>query len=176
MSETHRPTPKQQAPSLVVELLGGSTWNLAEQKPEAFTLVVFYRGLHCPLCKKYLKQLEELRGEFAAIGVDVIAISMDSQARARAARMQWELGDLPLGYGLSKETATEWGLYLSAAVKDAEPDLFSEPGLFLIRPDQTVYYASINSNPWGRPYLPTFVKGVQYIAENNYPARGEVIS
>lgn len=169
----NRPTPERRSPNLKVPLLSGGEWDLALQNPEKFTLIVFYRGLHCPLCKKYLQQLEELRAEFNAIGVEVIAISMDPQARARTARMQWELGDLPIGYDLSTEAAKAWGLYLSRAIKEAEPDLFSEPGLFLVRPDQTVYYAAINSNPWGRPYLPTFVKGVQYITENNYPARGE---
>jgi len=27
--------------------------------------------------------------------------------------------------------------------------------------------------PWGRPHLPSFTKGIDYILENDYTARGE---
>ena len=69
----------------------------------------------------------------------------------------------------------EWGLYLSEAVKQGEPPVFSEPGLFLIDKNNDVYYAAINSNPWGRPYLASFVKAVDYIVSSGYPARGEMV-
>ena len=170
-----RPIPKQTAPSLQFPLLNDGEWNLAEQTPENFTLLVFYRGLHCPLCKKYLQQLEQLLPEFEQRGVNVVAVSMDTEKRARLSRIKWEIPNLTLGYGLSEASARDWGLYLSNAVKDGEPALFSEPGLFLIDRENTVYYAAINSNPWGRPYLPSFVKAVDYIVSSGYRARGEVI-
>ncbi|UJH66450.1 peroxiredoxin-like family protein [Allomuricauda sp. SCSIO 65647] len=170
-----RPTPKHQAPELEFPLLGGSQWNLKNQRPQSFTLIVFYRGLHCPICKKYLQQLEGLRPRFEERGVQVVAVSMDSEKRARLSRKDWGLQDLPLGYGLDSETARHWGLYLSKAVKSGEPEIFSEPGLFLVDAAQNVYYASMTSNPWGRPYLPSFVKAVDYIVQSGYPARGEVL-
>jgi len=170
-----RPTPKHKAPELIFPLLDGATWNLEEQKPKNFTLIVFYRGLHCPLCKKYLQQLETLLPEFASEGVDVVAISMDSEKRARLSRKDWGLVNLKLGYGLPLEMTKTWGLYLSKVVKPGEPDIFSEPGLFLIDSDNLIYYAAINSNPWGRPYLPSFVKAVNYIITAKYPARGELV-
>ncbi len=36
--------PRQPVPALEVETVGGGTWRLADQSPENFTLVVFYRG------------------------------------------------------------------------------------------------------------------------------------
>lgn len=171
----NRPTPKHNAPNLSFPLLSGNEWNLTEQNPENFTLIVFYRGLHCPLCKKYLQQLEELLPKFEERGVNVVAVSMDGEARARKARMDWELKNLKLGYDLDLETAKDWGLYISQAIKDFEPDTFSEPGLFLIDNENQVYYVAINSNPWGRPYLPSFVKAIDYIVKEDYPARGEVV-
>ena len=42
--------PRQPVPELSVRTVGGSTWNMSEQSPENFTLVVFFRGLHCPIC------------------------------------------------------------------------------------------------------------------------------
>ena len=167
------PLPRQPAPPLSLPILGGDTWTLAEQSPEQFTLVLFYRGLHCPVCKSYLKTLTEVQADYAERGVEVVAVSMDSEVRARKARMDWELGDFPLGYDLSADEARAWGLYLSEAIKDAEPELFSEPGFFLVRPDGTLYYAAVNSAPWGRPHLPSFLKTIDYITEHDYPARGE---
>ena len=171
----NRPTPKHTAPNLEFPLLDGSEWNLQEQKPDSFTLVVFYRGLHCPLCKKYLKQLQELLPDFKERGVNVVAVSMDTEKRARLSRQKWELPNLTLGYELTEKTAREWALYLSAGVKDGEPAIFSEPGLFLIDKENKVYYSATNSNPWGRPYLASFVKAVDYIVKSGYPARGEML-
>ena len=171
----NRPTPKHIAPDLQFPLLDGSQWNLANQRPDNFTLVVFYRGLHCPLCKKYLQQLQELLPEFEQRGVNVVAVSMDTEKRARLSRQKWELPNLTLGHSLSEQTARDWALYLSAGVKDGEPSEFSEPGLFLVDNNNQVYYSAINSNPWGRPYLPSFVKAVDYIVQSGYPARGEML-
>ena len=171
----NRPTPKNTAPDLQFQLLNGNQWNLADQNPDNFTLVVFYRGLHCPLCKKYLQQLQELLPEFEQRGVNVLAVSMDTEKRARLSRQKWELSNLTLGYGLSEKSARDWALYLSAGVKAGEPSEFSEPGLFLIDNNNQVYYSAINSNPWGRPYLQSFVKAVDYIVQSGYPARGEML-
>ena len=170
-----RPTPKHNAPSLSFPLLDGTNWNLSEQTPKSFALLVFYRGLHCPICKKYLEQLEDLLPDFNQRGVNVVAVSMDTEKRARLSRKDWGLKNLTLGYGLDLETAKNWGLYISAAVKEGEPAIFSEPGLFLIDRKNDVYYSAMNSNPWGRPYLASFVKAVDYIVKSGYPARGEVL-
>lgn len=42
--------PRQPVPALEVATVGGGTWKLADQTPENFTMVVFFRGLHCPIC------------------------------------------------------------------------------------------------------------------------------
>ena len=170
-----RPTPKSKAPILNFPLLDGNQWSLDAQKPSSFTLIVFYRGLHCPICQKYLQQLESLISDFQEQGVDVVAVSMDSEKRARLSRKNWELKNLTLGYNLDLASAKKWGLYISNAVKEGEPDVFSEPGLFLIDSHNEVYYSAMNSNPWGRPYLASFVKAVDYIVKSGYPARGEVL-
>lgn len=171
----NRPTPKHKAPQLSFPTLDGNVWKLDEQKPENFTLLVFYRGLHCPVCKKYLQELQDLMPEFEERGVKVVAVSMDTEKRARLSRKDWELDKLTLGYDLELETAKNWGLYISKGFKEPEPDIFSEPGLFLIESNSEVYYSGINSNPWGRPYLPSFIKAIDFILEKKYPARGEVV-
>lgn len=136
---------------------------------------MFYRGLHCPVCKSYLQTLAGLQEECGQRGIDIFALSMDTEVRARKARMNWELGDLPVGYELDADTARGWGLFLSESISDFEPALFNEPGLFLVRPDGELYYVAINSSPFGRPHLPTLLKNIDWILENDYPARGETV-
>ncbi|MDH4115647.1 MAG: redoxin domain-containing protein, partial [Burkholderiaceae bacterium] len=70
--------PRQPVPDLAVPVVAGSTWALSAQAPQAFTLIVFYRGLHCPVCRAYLSELNRLHGEFAARGVNVLAVSSDT--------------------------------------------------------------------------------------------------
>ena len=61
--------------------LGHGGFSLAEDAAPNFTLVVFYRGLHCPICLKYLLELGRLQPEFDKRGVKVVAISSDGRER-----------------------------------------------------------------------------------------------
>lgn len=168
------PTPGTAAPELAVDLVGGGSFKLADAQPEHFTMLVFYRGKHCPVCRSYLQTLRDVRDEYAELGVDLVAISMDDEGRATRSVEEWEIGDLDVGHGLREDTARDWGLYLSSAIKDGEPDLFSEPGLFLVRSDGTLHYAAVNSMPFGRPDLERFHTSINWLLENDYPSRGEV--
>lgn len=168
------PSPRQDAPPLTVPLTTGEEWSLHDRTPDHFTLIVFYRGLHCPICKGYARQFQSLLDEFEERGVEVVAVSMDDRERAEQTVDEWSLDRLPVGYGLSEADARRWGLYLSRGVKDAEPGLFSEPGLFLVEPDGTLYYAAVNSMPFGRPDPDELLDGLDFVLKNDYPARGEV--
>ncbi|HEX7019893.1 MAG TPA: peroxiredoxin-like family protein [Gemmatimonadaceae bacterium] len=169
---TLRPTAP--APALTVRLLGGGIWTLAEQRPERFTMIVFYRGFHCPVCRAYLRDLDRRLEDFASRGVDVLAISGDDEARARATREDWGLERLRIGYGQSVASMRAWGLFVSRGIKDGEPPRFGEPGLFLVRPDATLFYIALNSMPFGRPSLADMLGAIDFVAETNYPARGEL--
>lgn len=166
--------PRRPVPALEVPLVGGGTWRLAEQSPRHFTMIVFYRGLHCPICAGYLADLEGRIDDFAERGVSVVAISADEEDRARKAKDAWKLDKLPLGYGLSLAKGREWGLYVSSARSDKEPALFTEPGLFMVRPDGTLYLGSAQTMPFARPPFTDVLKALDFVVENDYPARGEV--
>src|SRR5712671_5683932 len=56
--------PRQRVPPLDVGLADGGTFDIAAEKPASFTLIVFYRGLHCPICKTQLRELESKLDEF----------------------------------------------------------------------------------------------------------------
>ena len=170
--------PRQAAPELVVETLDHGRFDLAAEKPGRMTLVCFYRGLHCPICTSYLKELERQTPAFADRGVTTIAISSDGETRARQMAEKIGAANLRIGYGLALNEARKWGLYISTSrgktsIGIEEPSLFSEPGLFLVRPDQSIYYLSVQSMPFVRPNFAEMVQALDFIIKNDYPARGE---
>lgn len=173
--------PADPAPALVVKTLDGEVFDLknAASKNKAFTIVVFYRGLHCPLCKNYNKEIKENLANANEQGTDFIVISMDPEERARKTVADVVGPDgtplrVKMGYGLTEEQARSWGLYMSAGRSGtAEPSLFSEPGLFVIRPDSSVFFAQVQSGPFTRPSVGPLLGGLQYALDNNYPARGD---
>jgi len=158
--------------------LSGTAWSLAYAKPQRFSLIVFYRGLHCPICKTYIAELNKSVTEFTTRGVETIAVSSDTEARARDAQTKWGLSQLTLGHSLTIETARAWGLYISSSrgvtsTGLEEPSLFSEPGVFLVRPDRTLYWASVQSMPFARPRFRDILAALDFVIEKDYPARGE---
>lgn len=170
--------PRQSAPALEVPTLSGAPFTLADERPGRFSLVCFYRGLHCPICATYLKELERLTPAFAERGVTTIAISSDGQERAQAMADKIGASQLRFGYGLPLPVARQWGLYVSTSrgktsIGIEEPALFSEPGVFLIRPDNTIYYLSVQSMPFVRPSFADMVGAVDFVIKADYPARGE---
>lgn len=171
--------PRQSVPALNVETLQGQ-WSLSDQSPEHFTMVVFYRGLHCPLCSKYLKELDKLASEFSGAGVSILALSSDDKERAQQAQTDWELNNINIGYGVSVEQAQTWGLHRSAgkgktSIGIEEPAEFSEPGLFLVRPDQTLYWSQVSTMPFARPHFREVLGALGFVVANDYPARGELV-
>jgi len=104
----------------------------------------------------------------------VVAVSGDDdEEAATASRDEWGLGQLAVGYGQDVASMREWGLYVSKSIKEGEPELFGEPGLFVISPDGTLYAAVLNTMPFGRPRLDEIVGAIRYVNDHDYPARGE---
>jgi peroxiredoxin len=170
--------PRQLVPDLSVPLVGGPRWRLCDQKPQHFTMLIFYRGFHCPECRSYLQDAETRLKQFKASGVSVIALSCDSEARGCATEKDWGLTYLPLAWGLTAQQGKSFGLFLSrgrgvTGLGVEEPPLFVEPGLFLVRPDRTLFFASIQNMPFARPVLADVLRMIQWTVANNYPARGD---
>jgi peroxiredoxin len=169
---------RQAMPEMSYPLVEGGKWTLSERKPESLSMVVAYRGVHCPMCRNYLKELNDRIGDFKQRGVDVLAVSSDGKERAMAAKTDWELSEVPIAFGLGIDEARALGLYISTSrgvtsIGIEEPALFNEPGLFLVKPDGTLYAAYIQTTPFARPPLDQLLKAIDFIKEKNYPARGE---
>jgi len=165
--------PREKTPDLDIALLDGGRWRLSAAAPPRFTMLVVYRGLHCPVCKTYLGEVQSKLPEFEKRGVQVLALSADSRERAETAKADWGLTALKIGYALPISVARDWGLFISRSIREAEPPEFTEPGLFLVRPDQTLFYMAVANAPWGRPPMDQMLRGLDIAAERNLPARGE---
>ena len=165
--------PRQEVPELILKTTKGIKWDLRDNEPDNFTMLVFYRGKHCPVCKKYLEELNEKIGDFQDKGVNVICVSSNSEEMAQKTVEEWEIENLNIGYDFSPEEGRKWGLFISEAVKDSEPEVFLEPALFLIRPDNTLYSASIQSMPFARPKFDELLRSISFVIKDDYPARGE---
>jgi alkyl hydroperoxide reductase subunit AhpC len=172
--------PRQLVPSLSLQTLAHGPFDLAKEAPDRFTLLVFYRGLHCPICASYLKELEAKVEEFAKRGVGVLALSSDEQERAQQLAAKIGASSLRIGYGLPLSVAREWGLYVSTSrgktsLGIEEPPRFSEPGVFLVRPDRTLYWMSVQSMPFARPNFGELLQALDFVIKSDYPARGEFV-
>ncbi|MTI19311.1 AhpC/TSA family protein [Rhodobacteraceae bacterium RKSG542] len=170
--------PRQTVPSLKVDLVGGGTFDLSQEKPGFATVISFYRGLHCPICATYMREMEQMADEYAQRGVNLVSISSDNEERATKMAEKTHASKIRVGYGLSLEKAKEWGLYISAgrgktSIGIEEPELFSEPGLFFVRPDGTLYFGSVQTMPFARPDFKTLLGALDFCIKNDYPARGE---
>tara|TARA_R110000787_G_scaffold285461_4_gene401209 strand:- start:33845 stop:34369 length:525 start_codon:yes stop_codon:yes gene_type:complete len=165
--------PGKPVPDLSLPLVGGGTWTLSEQTPETFTVVEVYRGYHCPRCKSQLLDIDHKVARYAERGCGVIAISTDPQDRAEKTVAEWGVHQLPVAYGLSLDQARSWGLYISNAFQEKETRHFAEPGLFLIRPDMTLYSNVIHTTPFHRHHHADVLEAVDMIRARNYPPRGD---
>lgn len=170
--------PRQKTPGLTVETLDHGRFDLAGETSQRGTVVCFYRGLHCPICATYLSSLEELTPEFAERGVGTIAISSDDEERTRGMADKIKASNLRFGYGLELAKAREWGLYISTgrgktSIGIEEPEKFAEPGLFMVTPEQTLYYGSVQTMPFVRPHFKELVAALDFAIAKDYPARGE---
>ena len=169
--------PRRPVPALSVPTLAHGDFDLATDAPKLFTLISFYRGLHCPVCLKYLRDLESLLPEYERRGTKVIAVSSD--VRGRAQEMASKVGtNLRFGYSLPLTVARKWGLYISSSrgkssIDVDEPPLFSEPGVFLVRPDGTLYYGAVQTMPFARPLFSELLQAIDFAVSKDYPARGE---
>jgi len=168
--------PGKLPPQLSLSLTGGGSADdlyLGTGEGGRFTLVVFYRGLHCPVCRRQLKELDERLAELRAVGVGrVVAASMESEERSEQVVARWGLSSLPVAWGLTEQQAREWGLFISTAIKEGEPSVFSEPGMFILDSDGTVYWSNVASMPFGRPPLDDIIAGIVYANDHDYPVRG----
>jgi peroxiredoxin len=139
-----------------------------------WTLLVVYRGKHCPRCKKYLNILSSMKSDWNAAGFDVAVVSADTEEKATAdqAEFNWSFD---LGYDLSETQMETLGLYVTEPLSPTETDRrFAEPGTYVIRPDGSLVLIALSNGPSARPELAELLDGMIFTKENDRPPRGTV--
>jgi peroxiredoxin len=96
------------APPLVGTLAAGERFQLEPDRRSRATVLVFYRGLHCGLCRERLRELEAHRGAYADAGARVFAVTLDSPEEAARTPQQLNLG-FPV-VRVDSAAFAEWGV------------------------------------------------------------------
>lgn len=165
--------PEAAAPALTVALADGAPWDLRAERPEALTVVAFYRGAFCRFCRAFVEELDVLATEFDRRGLLITAISMDTAEEARRMAYSLKSGLVRIGYGLSLDDARAFGLFVSRVERQGRATMFAEPALFLIRPSGAIYAIFQNSMSCGRPDLRSIIEAIDMVGPAGFPSRGE---
>jgi len=140
---------------------------------DRWTILIVYRGKHCPRCKKYLNKLNAMLDQWTAV-LDVVVVSGDPKEKAEAdlAEFGW---NFTMGYGLTEAQMQSLGLYISDPISEAETDRrFAEPGAFVLKSDGSLMLVDISNGPAARPDLEELLDGVTFNITNDRPTRGLV--
>ena len=156
--------PGQAFPEVSVPTLSGKNILIDNiSAPNDWKLVIVYRGKHCPLCTKYLIELNELLPKFNALGVDVIALSSDARERAEIQLAEVK-PNFEVGYDLSVEQMTTLGLFISEPRLGSDAVVpFAEPALFVINEQGNLQMIDISNVPFARPNLNSMIMGINFI-------------
>lgn len=170
--KTHKLIPGKAFPKIAIPTIDYGTVVLG-QPEQGWELIVVYRGLHCPQCRKYINRLHSLVPQFLERDIHVIAISADHEDKAVTFKREAGYHHLPIGYQLSIEQMKKIGVYISDPRSPEETDRpFAEPAIFLINPAQTLQIVDYSNAPFCRPDLEVLLNGIIFIQDHQYPIRG----
>ncbi|MFT4700926.1 MAG: peroxiredoxin [Yoonia sp.] len=165
-----KPDVGKPVPEMTFAKVGGGNVTVGGLR-DRWSLLVVYRGKHCPRCKKYLNKFNAMLAEWDAI-MDVVVVSADTEDKANAdvAEFGWSFD---LGYGLTEAQMHALGLYVSDPLFEAETTTrFAEPGTFAIRPNGELVLVDISNGPAARPDLEELLDGMRFNIINDWPVRG----
>ena len=159
-----------QIPDIYFSLINGISIRLSEETSN-WTLLIVYRGLHCPICKDYAAKFENKLPKLKDFNTQLTLISADPKDKATEFAEELNLKS-KIGYGLTIDQMRKLGLYLSEPRPNEVDYIFPEPGLFLINPKDKIHIIETSNAPFVRPDIDLILRGINHIQENNYPIRG----
>ena len=170
-----KPVPGSLFPRVEIPMLGGGVLQLGNASDGYdWQLIVVYRGKHCPICTRYLRELNEVVAPLKDLGIEVVAISADNEQRATAQIAQVS-PEFSVGYGLTVPQMQALGLYISGprhGIDVAVP--FAEPALFVVNEKTELRMVDIANVPFMRPQLSSLVGGLKFMRgmTEPFPANG----
>lgn len=171
----NKPKPGDRFPQSELPKLNGGRLTLGKAGGGYdWQLIVVYRGKHCPICTRYLREVNEIVAPLKELGIEIVAISADSEARATDQIAEVN-PDYAVGYGLSVEQMQSLGLYISSPRHGMDVEgPFAEPGLFLVNEEGELRMVDIANVPFLRPQLGSLVGGLKFMRgmTETFPANG----
>ena len=172
---TQKPTPGTPFQPIKIAKLGGGALTLGRAgEGYDWQLIVVYRGKHCPICTRYLKEVSETVAPLKDLGIEVVAVSADSEARASDQIAEANIS-YPVGYGLTVPQMQQLGLYISSPRHGMDVEgPFAEPGLFVVNENDELRMVDIAIVPFKRPQLTSLVGGLRFMRgmTGDFPANG----
>ena len=162
-----------QLPEITLPLVGGGEATLGNaDTPGNWRLVFIYRGLHCPICHKYLKKLNSLKDDFLKTKAEIIVASGDPKEKAEAMVAEEAL-EIQVAYDLTVPQMLSLGIWISEPRPTDDVDQpFPEPALFAINSEGKIQLIDQSNTPFNRSDLEELLDTVIWIRENDYPIRG----
>lgn len=168
-------SPGQAFPVISVPTLGGKETKLYELSgSKDWKLVIVYRGLHCPLCTRYLTELDNALDQLRLLNVNLIAVSADNKSQANEHMAQVN-PRFDIGYDLSIPQMEELGLFISGTQNGQNVRRpFAEPGLFVINEEGKIQILDVSNVPFARPSVASILMGLNYLRQNDgaFPING----
>ncbi len=124
-------------PDLALPDTDGITRRLSEFTASGPTVMVYARGAYCPFCLRQLSDYAEHYGAFKSAGLEVLALSPESQRKSRRLRTSLNLPFTVLSDSRF-EVARNLGLM------DHEPTGLPTPATLMVDPGHRVLLSTLN--------------------------------
>lgn len=144
-------------PDVAIATVGGGTINLPADLTGSYAVVLLYRGSWCPYCKAQIAAFSRAHDTLAALGVKVVALSVDDEATSAAFVEKYGVR-FPVGHSADVDRIAA----VTGAYAHENPKYFQSTG-FVLDADGRVITAVYSSEAIGR-LVPEDVSGfVQYV-------------
>jgi peroxiredoxin len=138
MTDTTLLHPGDSFPELTVALPGGRSLQLPGALAGRFGVVLFYRGSWCPYCNAQLSAFQRSLDGLAALGVSVVALSVDGEAATQNLIARHGL-QFPVGHSADAGAVAA----MTGAFVNPDPRYLQSTGFVL---DPAAWYARSSSS------------------------------
>ena len=144
-------------PDLIIDVVGRGTLSIPRDLDGSYAVVLFYRGSWCPYCCAQLAAFSRAAERLAAVGVRVVALSVDDYATAKGLVEKLRL-NFTVGFGANADTiAALTGAYV------AEGSAYVQSTGFVLDPHGRILIAVYSSGAIGRLVPEDVVGFVKYV-------------
>lgn len=144
-------------PKLTVKTVQGGSLTLPDTLVGSFGVVLIYRGSWCPFCSAQLADFAAHKMELDALGVKVVALSVDDEATSATFAAKHNV-QFPVGYGADAEAVSA---ATGAFANDSPRHL--QPTAFTLTPEGKVLAAVYSTSATGRLVARDLIGFVSYV-------------